>query len=137
MTAIAGYSHSLLVATSKSGTYSELYVNSDSFDRAADILDVTDTGNVGYHSRIVGLKDSSFSAEGFWRTGDTGQDIVEAAYENNTELWIKVLPDNIAGNGKKAQVVVESFNMSLDVTSPATFSASLQGTGAVFADDAT
>lgn len=132
----AGYNFTLLVATTQSGSFSEISSQNGSFNRTADILDDTDTTNAGYHTRLVGLLDSACSADFHWSATDTAYGLIEAAYEGRSELWVKVLPDGQTSNGKKFQVVIESFNTALDVTGLVTVSASFQGTGAVVADDA-
>jgi hypothetical protein len=135
--ATAGYQFTISVSTSKTGTFSEIPSSTGSFNRTADVLDTTDTTNAGFHQRLINLLDTAASVEANWSSSDTALTAIESAFDNRTELWVKVLPDNVAGNGKKFQVVVENFNVSLDVNSQITVSVSFQGTGAVFADDAT
>jgi len=135
--ATAGYNYTISVSTSKTGTFNEIPSSTGTFNRTANILDVTDTTNAGFNQRLVGLLDTACSVEANWSASDTALTAIESCYDNRTELWVKVLPDNVAGNGKKFKVVVENFNISLDVNSQITVSASFQATGEVFADDAT
>jgi predicted secreted protein len=135
--ATAGYNYTISVSTSKTGTFSEIPSSTGTFNRTANILEVTDTTNAGFNERLVGLLDSACSAEANWSASDTALTAIESSFDNRTELWVKILPDNVAGNGKKFKVVVENFNTSLDVNSQITVSVSFQGTGEVFADDAT
>jgi len=136
MAGIAGYQYKIFVSTSQNGTYEEILSTSGSFSNTSDILDDTDTTNQGYHSRIVNLLDSSLSSDVNWSDNNTAQGIIESARENRSSLWVKVLPDGVAGNGKKFPVVVENFDISLSVTDLITGSISLQGAGPVLADDA-
>lgn len=136
MSGIAGYQYKMYVATSQSGTYEELLSTSGSFSNTSDVLDDTDTTNVGYHSRILGLLDTSASSDINWSASNAAQTLIETSRENRSELWVKILPDGTIGNGKKFSVVVENIDISLSVSDVLTGSVSLQGTGAVLADDA-
>lgn len=136
MSGQAGYSYTISVSTSSGGTYYEISSQSGSFDRTADVLDDTDTTNAGYHTRLLGLLDSACNVEAHWAASNSALSAIETAYEGRSALWVKVLPDGQASNGKKFPVVVESYNMSLDVTGLVTLSVSFQGNGAVVADDA-
>lgn len=135
MAGTAGYNYEISVSTTASGTYNEIPSSSGSFNRTSDVLDDTDTTNAGFHSRILGLLDSACNAESNWNHNDLALVAIESAYENRTALFVKVLPDGVAGNGKKFPVVVENFNISLDVTGTVTASISFQGNGAVTADN--
>ena len=132
----AGYSYTILVSTSEDGTYYEIPSQNGSFNRTSDVLDDTDTTNAGYHTRLIGLLDSACSVEAIWKSSDSALSAIETSYEGRSALWVKVLPDNVAGNGKKFPVVVENYNQSLDITGLITMSVSFQGMGAVIADDA-
>lgn len=131
----AGYSYTISVSTAKSGTYFEVSSQNGSFNRTADVLDDTDTTNAGYHTRLLGLLDSACNVEAHWSASNSALSAIETAYEGRSALWVKVLPDGQAANGKKFPVVVENYNTSLDVTGMVTVSASFQGNGAVVADD--
>jgi len=135
--ATAGYNYTISVSTSKTGTFSEIPSSTASYNPTRNILDVTDTTNAGYVQRIYNLKDTSVSCEANWSASDTALTAIKSAYDNGTDLWVKVLPDNVTGNGYKFKALVENFNISLDVNSQITVSVSFQGTGEVFADDAT
>ena len=135
--ATAGYNYTISVSTSKTGTFSEIPSSTGTFNRTANILDVTNTTNAGFNERLVGLLDSACSVEANWSASDTALTAIKSAYDNGTDLWVKVLPDNVTGNGYKFKALVENFNISLDVNSQITVSVSFQGTGEVFADDAT
>jgi len=135
--ATAGYNYTISVSTSKTGTFSEIPSFSGTFNSTRSILEVTDTTNAGYNERLYNLLDSACNVEANWSASDTALTAIKSSFENGTDLWVKVLPDNVAGNGNKFKVLVENFNISLDVNSQVTVSVSFQGTGAVFADDAT
>jgi len=136
MSGKAGYNYTVSVSTSQSGTYNEIPSSNGTFNRTADVLDVTDTTNVGYHTRLLNLLDSACSVSANWDATNTALLAVESAFENSTTLWVKVLPDGVAGNGKKFPVVVENYSIPLDVTSSSKVDVSFQGAGAVIADDA-
>ena len=136
-TATAAYNFTLSVSTSITGTYYEIPATSGSLERSSEVIDVTDTTNAGYHARILGLLDASVSSEAFWAATDNALDAIEAAYEGRSDLWVKVLPDGIVGNGKKMPVVVESYSIPLDLGAAITQSISFQSNGPLVADDAT
>ena len=132
----AGYSYKISVSTTSGGTYYEVPSPNGTFNRTSDVLDDTDTTNAGYHSRLIGLLDSACSIESNWSASDTALSTIETSYEGRSELWVKVLPNGVASAGNKFPVVVENYNLSLDVTGLVSLSVSFQGMGAVVADDA-
>lgn len=136
MSGQAGYNYTVSVSTTQSGTYNEIPSSNGTFNRTADVLDVTDTTNVGYHTRLLNLLDSACNVSANWDAANAALLAIESAYENRTALWVKVLPDGVAGNGKKFPVVVENYSIPLDVTSSTKVDISFQGAGAVVADDA-
>ena len=136
MSGQAGYKYTISVSTSQSGTYNEISNSNGTFNRTADVLDDTDTTNVGYHTRLLGLLDSACNVSANWDASNAALLAIESAYENRTALWVKVLPDDVAGNGKKFPVVVENYSIPLDLTSLIKVDISFQGAGAVVADDA-
>ncbi len=136
MAGTAAYNYTISVSTTSSGTYYEIESQNGTFNRTADVLDDTNTTNAGYHTRLLGLLDSAANVEALWQATDNALSAIESAYENRTALYVKILPDGVAGNGKKFPVVVENYNLSLDVTGLCTLSVSFQGNGAVTADDA-
>lgn len=136
MSGTAGYSYTISVCATAGGAYQEVKSQNGTFNRTADVLDDTDTTNAGYHTRLLGLLDSACSVEAHWDASDLALGIIETAYEGRDVMYVKILPDGQAGNGKKLPVVVENINLSLDVTGLVTHSISFQGAGAVTADDA-
>ena len=136
MSGQAGYNYTVSVSTTQSGTYNEIPSSNGTFNRTADVLDVTDTTNAGYHTRLLNLLDSACNDSANWDAANAALLAIESAYENRTALWVNVLPDGVAGNGKKFPVVVENYSIPLDVTSSTKVDISFQGAGAVVADDA-
>lgn len=132
----AGFNFTISVGATQSGPFFEIPSSTGALNRTGDVLDDTDTTNAGFHTRLIGLLDSVANADFNFKVADSAIDLIESAYENRTELWVKVLPDGIATNGKKFPVVVESFNITLAVTDLVTMSAAFQGTGPILADDA-
>ena len=132
----AGYVFTISVSTTQGGTYDEIPSSTSGFNRTSDVLDDTDTSNAGYHTRLLGLLDSACNSEANWANANTALDKIVTAFEGRSELWVKILPNNTATEGKKFPVVVENYNTALDVTGLVTVSISFQGTGAVLADDA-
>ena len=135
MAGLAAYGYTISVSTTQSGTYNEILSSTGSFNRTADVLDDTDTTNAGFHTRLLGLLDTACSVEANWSASNAAQAAIQSAFENRTALWVKVMPDTVAGNGKKFPVVVENFNIALDVNALVKLSVSFQGAGAVIADN--
>ena len=134
--ATAGYSFKIFVSATSGGTYSEVPATDGSFNRSRDIKDITDTTNPGYQQRLAGLADTALSTEANWSASDTALSVIETAYENGSTMYVKFLPDNVAGNGYKVPVLVENFSISSPVGDKISVSVSFQGNGAVTADDA-
>jgi predicted secreted protein len=134
--ATAGYNFTVSVSATSGGTYSEVPSTDGSFNRTRNILDVTDTSNAGFQQRLAGLADTALSTEANWSASDTALSVIETAYENGSTMYVKFLPDNVAGNGYKVPVLVENFSISSPVGDKISVSVSFQGNGAVTADDA-
>jgi len=136
MSGSAGYSYTISVCATQSGTYLELSSQNGTFNRTSDVLDDTDTTNAGSHTRLLGLLDAACNVDVHWAASNAALSAIETAFEGRSALWVKVLPDGQTSNGKKFPVVVENINLNLDVTALNTYSISFQGNGAVIADDA-
>ena len=134
--ATAGYGFKILVSATSGGTYSEVPSTDGSFNRTRNIIETTDTSNAGFAQRLPGLLDTAISTEANWSASDTALSVIETAYENGSTMYVKFLPDNVAGNGYKVPVLVENFSISSPVGDKISVSVSFQGNGAVTADDA-
>lgn len=133
--ATAGYNFTISVSATSGGTYSEVPATDGSFNRTASILDTTDTSNARFQQRIVGLLDTAISTEANWSASDTALSVIETAFENGDTMYVKFLPDGVAGNGKKIPVVVENFSISSPVADKISVSVSFQGNGEPTADN--
>jgi hypothetical protein len=133
--ATAGYNFTISVSATSGGTYSEVPSTDGSFNRTRSILDVTDTSNAGFQQRLAGLADTALSTEANWSASDTALSVIETAYENGSIMYVKFLPDGVAGNGKKIPVLVENFSISSPVGDKISVSVSFQGTGEPTADN--
>lgn len=110
------------------GTYTNVgNLQSMQAPRSRNILDDTEFGD-SWENVIPGLLSGSFSVSGNRDYADAGQQLIEAAFEDGTELWAQFLYDGT--NGRKQQVVVENFEEGAEVNGVIPFSATLRGTGA-------
>jgi predicted secreted protein len=117
------------------GTYTIVAsVKSATMSLAGATLDTTAfvTGGASLVSRILGLKDASYSLSGFWDSGDTnGQLAIRNSLINDSVLWIQFMPDGTTGF--KQQVIVSKFDISDAVDGMAEVSIELQGTSTITA----
>jgi predicted secreted protein len=134
--ATAGYSFKIFVSATSGGTYSEVPATDGSFNRSRDIKDITDTTNPGYQQRLAGLADTALSTEANWSASDTALGVIETAYENGNTMYVKFMPDGVAGNGYKVPVIVENFSISSPVSDKISVSVSFQGNGEPQVDNA-
>jgi predicted secreted protein len=136
MAGVAAYVFTVSVCATEGGTYQECDATSESMERLADLLDSTTTANAGYRTRLAGLLDSSITIETNWAASNAAKTILEAGYEGRSTVYVKVLPNNTTGEGKRFPALVESISESADISGLVTHSFSLQGNGAVVADNA-
>lgn len=133
MAATAGKKARVKVSTTSGGTYNNvLGVQTASHELSGSNIDVSELG-VDYVQRIQGLKDGRLSLSGNLRTDDTnGQLVIRAALLNDTDLFVKVLPDDgvTVGAGFLQQMRVASWRDDGGVSDKAGWSVELEGTGA-------
>ena len=134
--ATAGYNFTISVSATIDGTYSEVPATDGSFNRTRNILDRTDTTNSGFQQRLAGLADTALSTEANWSASDTALGVIETAYESGDTMYVKFLPDSVAGNGYKVPVIVENFSISSPVSDKISVSISFQGNGEPQVDNA-
>ena len=135
MSGTASYSFKIKVATTLAGSYVDIPSISGSFNRTSDVLDVTDTTNVGIHQRLLNLLDTAVNTEANWVASDAALTMIEAALTERSALFVKFLPAGTPGTGYKLPVVVESFNITSGVSDAVKVSISFQGNGAVVVDN--
>ena len=137
MATTAGYSFIYSVATTINGTYSEIAAVTADLNMSTDIATITDTSNAGYVLRLPGLNDTASSCEANLDVSNTAYGHITTARTNRTDLFLKVVPDGVTGNGFKLPVVVENITFGgMSMSGPLTYSVSFQGNGAVVADNA-
>jgi hypothetical protein len=129
------------VSSTLTGTYSELPIKSMDLERIVDLKDDTDSTNDGYMSRIVGLKDTSFSVEINWSPSNTARTTLmtalnAAAGSTTSYIYIKVIPDGVTGNGIKFKALIENNKQGATVSDAITESFSFKGVAAPVLDNA-
>lgn len=120
------------VATTSGGTYTAVDgISSFGMSRKGSNIDISIIG-ADYIERMQGLKDASYSLSGFYEPGDTtGQVVIETAWMNGSDLFIKVLADGT--NGFRQQVVVDSFDTDGEADGAVEVSIELSGAAAMVA----
>ncbi len=120
------------VATTSGGTYNAVDgLTGYGMSRKGNPIDITLIG-AEFIERMQGLKDASYSLSGFYEPADTtGQVVIEDAWMNNTDLFVKVLPDGT--NGFRQQVVVDSFDTDGEADGGVELSIELSGAAAMVA----
>lgn len=120
------------VVAGGAGTYYDVDdMNSCNMSMDGNNLDVTKF-TAAFIKRIQGLKDCGYQASGFRAPADTnGQNAIISAWLNDSELWVKILPDGTSG--WKQQVRVSNVNISSDVEATVDCSFDFEGTDAIAA----
>jgi len=97
-----------------------LGVDNSTFGKLCDILEITAFGDT-YKNRMAGLKDSTFTISGNLYTGDTtGQDVLIPG----DTVFVGAFPQGTTVAGTQVKAIVESVEMSSEVSGKQTFSAS-------------
>lgn len=130
--ALRGTDALITAATTTGGTYNTVEgLTSFKMGRKGNNIDITTLGK-DYVTRFQGLKDITYSLSGLRLTSDTtGQGRILTAWEDGSELHIKVLPDGT--NGHKQQVVVSSFDEEGSADSEVGLSIELEGSDTITA----
>lgn len=112
--ALKGTNALVQVSTSSGGTYTTVaQMKQAQLKFQGNNVDISKFGDT-FMSRLQGLKDASYSLNGFYDPTDTlGQLAIRGAWNADTVLWVKFLYDGT--NGWKQQVVVNSFDVSAAV----------------------
>lgn len=130
--AVAGKNLLVKVSTASNGTYTTVgQMNSATMNIAGENFDITAFG-AGWHSRLQGLKDASYSLSGFFMTTDaSGQTAVRAALINDTALFTQFMIDGTTNNMFQQEVKVGSYDTDAAVDGAVGLSIGLEGSGAV------
>lgn len=125
--ATAGFSSTISVSTTD-GSYTEVSgANSVDNSRSRETLDATDFSDAAF-TRVMGLKDVSFSISGNYQDADVAQGEIETALSDGSDLYVQFLVDGT--NGYKAACKVESFDISSTPDGKVEFSAEFVGNAA-------
>jgi len=101
-------------------------VNSSTYNRMAEILEITQFGD-DYKKRMAGLKDTSVSLSGNYDPDDTAGQL---DLEPGDFVYVGIYPEGTGTTGKQAPMVIESFEQSSSADGKQEFSSSLSGNGA-------
>lgn len=116
------------------GGFSDASATSGALSHGGDIIDDTEMAtNAGFRTRLYGLRDHSITLSGIYDPTNTAVADMRAAWLGKTNVDAQYLPDGSTPNGFEASYVVESFNISGDISGAETFDITLQGDGALAA----
>jgi hypothetical protein len=102
------------VSTTLAGTYSPISdLNSVSKNSQRTISQIPVLQRAVAYG-IPGAREVTMSLGGFLSVGDTGQDILRAAEDANTTVFIKVLPDGTNGWTQEMRVGSQGYAMAPD-----------------------
>lgn len=128
----AAYNKLIKVSTTAggAGAYTAIGgVTDSSFTMGGEVLDDTafESGHSGFISRFLGLHDCSLSITADYNAADAQQTAIYNAWLNRSEIWFQYLPNGVTGF--KFRGVVESFELSGDVSGKEQLTISIQGDG--------
>lgn len=104
-------------------------IRSASMSWRGGTIDISEIGNT-YMQRIQGIKDASYQIQGFYDPADTnGQLIIRTALVASSNLFVRWLPNGVAGF--EQQVRVASFDTNVTYDGAVEVSISLDGTGSI------
>jgi predicted secreted protein len=126
----AGRTSLVKVSTTSGGTYTAVdEIRSASMSWKGGTIDISKIG-VTYMARILGIKDASYSLQGFYDSADTnGQLAIRSSLVNDSGLFVQFLPDGSTGFQQEVKVAGFDFDTSFD--GAVGISISLEGSGAV------
>lgn len=121
------------VWVSSNGTsWLQVEATSVSLNKGTEVLDATTFASAeGWRSRVMGIIDWSISLEAIFTPNDAALTAIRTANDSRATLYVRYFPDGTSTYGFQGQVVVESFNMSGDVSGLETVSISMPGNGAL------
>lgn len=130
MAAIAAHNAVISIATTVGGTYSTLSgAKSASFPRDTDMLDTTAFDDGADRTFIPGLRNGTLDLSGRYESADTAYGHIKDAFDNQTSIFVKWLPNGTAGF--RAEYYVQSLSIDGEVDGLVEVSITLQKTGAV------
>jgi len=130
----AAYTKTLNVKNAAQSTgFVEAPANSASLDHGGEVLDDTEMSlSHVYRSRIYGLRDWSVSMTLELTQGaGTAFKVLRDAWLNQEPIEVQYLPDGTTTNGFAGTALVESLNLSGDVSGKETVDVSLQADGPI------
>jgi len=98
-------------------------------NRSGEVIDMTDKNSAGWKENAAGFKEWSVDCDGFYVTTDTAFTALETAYENGTQVEIKVA--KTAGISYIGYAIITDFPVELPYDDAMTYSISFTGTTAL------
>jgi len=98
--------------------------------RSAETIDVSDKTTGGWSSSLVGLKSFTIEAEGFVSLGDSGQELLEDAFDAREKVFIEIrVGDDSDKDGVTytGECVITELSNEFSQDDAVTFSLSLEG----------
>ncbi|GAA0360960.1 phage tail tube protein [Bacillus horti] len=129
--ALAGRKLKVNVSTDGTSFSEVLQLNEATMTNEGDNQDVSTFGS-DFIQRLQGLKDSSYSLNGFYDPSNTaGQVAIRDAWLNNTPLYVQFLPDG--ESGFEQEVKVSSYEVTASAEGTVEVAIEVEGSGAISA----
>ena len=101
-------------------------------NRSAETIDITNKVSAGWKEMITSVKEWSIDCDGVFVADDTALKQLETAFNNNTTVQVKIA-DGVWGY--QGTAIITDFPIEAPYDDAATYSLTLQGTGALAAID--
>ena len=100
-------------------------------NRSSDSMETTYKGTDGFKTFEPGFKEWSIDADGMLVDSDTGFDELETAFENSDKVMVELTYSEAGGTVWSGEAIISDFPVEAPYDDMATYSISLQGTGAL------
>ena len=101
-------------------------------NRSAETIDITNKVSAGWKEMITSVKEWSIDCDGVFVADDAALKQLETAFNNNTTVQVKIA-DGVWGY--QGTAIITDFPIEAPYDDAATYSLTLQGTGALAAID--
>ncbi|SHK48969.1 phage major tail protein, TP901-1 family [Paramaledivibacter caminithermalis] len=98
-------------------------------NRSSETIDITTKSSSGWRENEASIKEWSIEADGLLVESDTAFSDLESAYMNGTKVLVELA--TAAGNKYSGEALITDFPIEAPYDDTATYSVTLQGTGAL------
>lgn len=98
-------------------------------NRSGEVIEITDKDSDGWKENLGGFKEWSIDCDGFYVTTDTAFTALETAFENGTQVEIKMA--KTAGITYTGYAIITDFPVEVPYDDAMTYSISFTGTSSI------